>query len=89
MLSVAQLAERRIVVPKVVSSILTRHLILIKAKRMKEVHEIKKEIQQTAQNIRVAEANIQKHEKGIKMEKRQIIQFKSWQLALEWALDEI
>ena len=77
LLSVAQLAERRIVVPKVVSSILTRHLILIKAKRMKSVKEIKQEIEETERNIRISEGNIKKHDKGIDMEKRQILQFKS------------
>jgi hypothetical protein len=55
---------------------------------MKEVHEIQKEIQQTVQNIRVAEASIKVHDKKIKSEIRQILQLKSWQSALEWTLDE-
>lgn len=42
LLSVAQLAEHRFVVPKVVSSILTRHLILNKGKTMSKAKEFDK-----------------------------------------------
>ena len=55
---------------------------------MKSVKEIKQEIEETERNIRISETSIKGHEKGIEMEKRQILQFKSWQLALEWTLED-
>ncbi len=56
---------------------------------VKEVAEIKREISATARNIRIAEGSIKEHEKRIEMEKRQIVQFISWQSALEWTLEDV
>ena len=54
---------------------------------MKDIQRINREIEATERSIRILEASIATHNEKIDMDKKQMLQHRTWLSALEWTLE--
>ena len=54
---------------------------------MKDIQQIKREMEATERSIRICAASIATHNEKIDFEKKQMLQHRTWLSALEWALE--